>query len=81
MYDKKETHRLVSIKYDKYDKITGIPQISLSAFLSSLSVSNSSHPPEIKIGRTVKPEIMMVFNKSVICQFLKSRPLTELIDD
>lgn len=37
---KKECHKRASIAYDKYDKITGIPQVVLSAVLSSLSVTN-----------------------------------------
>jgi len=43
---KKDNHRLVSLKYDKFDKLVGLPQIAISAFLSSLSVSNYSEHDE-----------------------------------
>ena len=39
---RKEKHKITSLKYDKLDKLTGLPQVALSAFLSSLSVSNYS---------------------------------------
>lgn len=39
---RKEIHKHTSLKYDKFDKLTGLPQVALSAFLSSLSVSNYS---------------------------------------
>jgi hypothetical protein len=38
--EKKEKHKKASLIFDKYDKITGLPQIALSAILSSLTVSN-----------------------------------------
>ena len=38
--EKKEKHKKASLLFDKYDKMTGLPQIALSAFLSSLTVSN-----------------------------------------
>ena len=62
---RKEKHKVTSLKYDKLDKLTGLPQVALSAFLSSLSVSNYSETSgSLSISIAVFSTILTVLTAS-----------------
>ena len=66
---RKEKHKHTSLKYDKLDKLTGLPQVALSAFLSSLSVSNYSETSEsLSITIAIFSTVLTVLTAST-CYF------------